>query len=182
MSNPEDTLDGDTSNQDRMEGVEEVCGGGKWIVLQTYCIRSTFFGEGSGWSWKCGSRIAGKERLKQAWRLCKAEGTRVDEAIDLTNQKREELNESMQRKRTKDRALKRPGLKGWLSLKISMFLIICSLLSLFTGIVRTHCLPKLIKNIMLPTHCLKSSQEHQQVCKRHLRKKLTHSWRKLGLD
>ena len=48
MSNPEDTLDGDTSNQDRMEGVEEVGGGGKRIVLQTYCIRSAFFGEDSG--------------------------------------------------------------------------------------------------------------------------------------
>ena len=48
ISNPEGTLDGDTNNQDRMEGVEEVCGGGKWIVLQTYCIRSTFSGEDSG--------------------------------------------------------------------------------------------------------------------------------------
>lgn len=26
MSNPEDTLDGDTNNQDRMEEVEEACG------------------------------------------------------------------------------------------------------------------------------------------------------------
>lgn len=175
MSNPEDTLDGDTNNQDRMEGVEEVCGGGRRIVLQTYCTRSTFLGEDCGWSWKCGSRIAGKERLKQAWCLCKAEGTRVDLGTDLTNQNREELNESMQSDRTKDRALKRPGLKWWLSLRIRMFLIICPLPSLFTGIVRTHCLPELIKNIMLPMHCLKSTQEHQQVCERHLWKQKTHT-------
>lgn len=83
----------------------------------------------------------------------------MDLGTDLTNQNREELNESMQSNRTKDRGTEEARTQVMVIFK-NTYVLNYMLPSIMYYWHCENTVYKLIKNIMLPTHCLKSTQEH----------------------